>query len=72
VHLIDANRKRELLSHLVKKNDWETGARVLQDQARRQSPRFATAEGPHQRRRHHGNKSQNARIKALDDFKTAR
>jgi ATP-dependent RNA helicase RhlE len=23
VHLIDANRKRELLSHLVKKNDWE-------------------------------------------------
>jgi len=69
VHLIDANRKRELLSHLVRKNDWEQvlvftktkhGANRLASQLQRDHINADAI---------HGNKSQNARIKALDDFK---
>jgi len=69
VHFIDANRKRELLSHLVRKNDWEQvlvfcktkhGANRLASQLQRDRINADAI---------HGNKSQNARIKALDDFK---
>ena len=68
-HLIDANRKRELLSHLVKKNDWEQvlvftktkhGANRLASQLQKDGINADAI---------HGNKSQNARIRALEDFK---
>ncbi|HUL56041.1 MAG TPA: DEAD/DEAH box helicase, partial [Usitatibacter sp.] len=69
VHFIDANRKRELLSHLVKTNDWEQvlvftktkhGANRLASQLQRDHINADAI---------HGNKSQNARIRALEDFK---
>jgi ATP-dependent RNA helicase RhlE len=69
VHFIDANRKRELLSHLVRKNDWEQvlvftktkhGANRLASQLQRDHINADAI---------HGNKSQNARIRALEDFK---
>jgi len=69
VHFIDANRKRELLSHLVKKNDWEQvlvfcktkhGANRLASQLQKDRINADAI---------HGNKSQNARIRALEDFK---
>ena len=70
VYHIDANRKRELLSHLVKKNNWAAGAGV---HAR---PSTAPTASPTQLQKDginadaiHGNKSQNARIRALEDFK---
>jgi ATP-dependent RNA helicase RhlE len=68
-HLIDANRKRELLSHLVKKNNWEQvlvfcktkhGSNRLASQLQRDGINADAI---------HGNKSQNARIRALEDFK---
>ena len=69
VHMIDANRKRELLAHLVKKNDWmqvlvfcktKHGANRLATQLQRDGINADAI---------HGNKSQNARIRALEDFK---
>jgi ATP-dependent RNA helicase RhlE len=69
VHFVDANRKREMLSHLVRKNEWEQvlvfcktkhGANRLASQLQRDRINADAI---------HGNKSQNARIKALDDFK---
>jgi len=72
VHLIDANRKRELLSHLVKKNDWtqvlvfcktKHGANRLASQLQKDRINADAI---------HGNKSQNARIRALDDFKAGK
>ena len=71
-HLIDANRKRELLAHLVKKNDWEQvlvfcktkhGANRLASQLQRDQINADAI---------HGNKSQNARIRALEDFKSGK
>ena len=68
-HLIDANRKREVLSHLVKKNNWEQvlvftktkhGANRLASQLQKDGINADAI---------HGNKSQNARIRALEDFK---
>jgi ATP-dependent RNA helicase RhlE len=72
VYFMDANRKRELLSHLVKKNDWEQvlvftktkhGANRLASQLQKDR---ITADAIH------GNKSQNARIRALEDFKVGK
>jgi ATP-dependent RNA helicase RhlE len=69
---IDATRKRELLSHLVKKNNWEQvlvftktkhGANRLASQLQRDGINADAI---------HGNKSQNARIKALEDFKVGK
>ena len=69
VYFVDANRKRELLSHLVRKNDWEQvlvftktkhGANRLASQLQRDHINADAI---------HGNKSQNARIRALEDFK---
>ncbi|HET7401608.1 MAG TPA: DEAD/DEAH box helicase, partial [Usitatibacter sp.] len=69
VHFVDANRKRELLSHLVRKNDWSQvlvfcktkhGANRLASQLQRDHINADAI---------HGNKSQNARVRALDDFK---
>ena len=69
VHFIDANRKRELLAHLVRKNDWaqvlvfcktKHGANRLASQLQRDHINADAI---------HGNKSQNARIRALEDFK---
>ena len=69
VYHVEANRKRELLAHLVKKNDWEQvlvfcktkhGANRLASQLQRDHINADAI---------HGNKSQNARIRALEDFK---
>jgi ATP-dependent RNA helicase RhlE len=69
VYQIDSNRKRELLSHLVKKNNWEQvlvftktkhGANRLATQLQKDGINADAI---------HGNKSQNARIRALEDFK---
>jgi len=69
VYHVEANRKRELLAHLVKKNDWEQvlvfcktkhGANRLASQLQRDKINADAI---------HGNKSQNARIRALEDFK---
>jgi ATP-dependent RNA helicase RhlE len=72
VHMVDSNRKRELLSHLVKKNDWiqvlvfcktKHGANRLASQLQKDRINADAI---------HGNKSQNARIRALDDFKSGK
>ncbi|HUP97641.1 MAG TPA: DEAD/DEAH box helicase [Usitatibacter sp.] len=72
VYHVEANRKRELLSHLVKKNDWEQvlvftktkhGANRLASQLQKDHINADAI---------HGNKSQNARIRALEDFKAGK
>ena len=72
LHPVDKARKAELLSHLVRTRDWRQvlvftktkhGANKLVTQLGRDGIR-ATAI--------HGNKSQSARLKALDDFKKGR
>jgi ATP-dependent RNA helicase RhlE len=69
VHPVDRNRKRELLSHLIKDGDWQQvliftrtkhGANKLTEQLATDGISAAAI---------HGNKSQGARTKALDDFK---
>jgi ATP-dependent RNA helicase RhlE len=69
VYHVDATRKRELLSHLVRSNDWmqvlvfcktKHGANRLASQLQRDNINADAI---------HGNKSQNARIRALEDFK---
>ncbi|HET9471100.1 MAG TPA: DEAD/DEAH box helicase [Usitatibacter sp.] len=69
VYHVEANRKRELLSHLVKKHDWmqvlvfcktKHGANRLASQLQKDGINADAI---------HGNKSQNARIRALEDFK---
>jgi ATP-dependent RNA helicase RhlE len=68
-HFVDSKRKRELLAHLVKSNNWEQvlvfcktkhGANRLAYQLERDGINAAAI---------HGNKSQNARIEALETFK---
>jgi len=72
VHMVDANKKRELLSHLVRKNDWaqvlvftktKHGANRLASQLQKDRINADAI---------HGNKSQNARIRALEDFKAGK
>jgi ATP-dependent RNA helicase RhlE len=72
VYLIEANRKRELLSHLVKKNNWEQvlvfcktkhGANRLASQLQKDHINADAI---------HGNKSQNARVRALEEFKAGK
>jgi ATP-dependent RNA helicase RhlE len=69
VHPVDRNRKRELLTHLIKRGDWQQvlvftrtkhGANKLTEQLQQDGISAAAI---------HGNKSQGARTKALDDFK---
>lgn len=69
IHPVDRNRKRELLSHLIKKDQWKQvliftrtkhGANKLTEQLNDDGITAAAI---------HGNKSQGARTKALDDFK---
>jgi ATP-dependent RNA helicase RhlE len=66
---VDATRKRELLASLVKKNGWDQvlvfcktkhGSNRLASQLQRDGINADAI---------HGNKSQNARIRALEDFK---
>src|SRR5438477_1020507 len=68
-HPVDATRKRELLAHLVKTNDWKQvlvfcktkhGANRLAQQLSRDGVQADAI---------HGNKSQNARERALAEFK---
>ncbi len=68
-HFVDSKRKRELLAHLVKSNNWEQvlvfcktkhGANRLATQLERDGINASAI---------HGNKSQNARIEALESFK---
>jgi ATP-dependent RNA helicase RhlE len=70
VHPVDRNRKRELLSHLIRKGDWgqvlvftrtKHGANKLTEQLIQDGISAAAI---------HGNKSQGARTKALADFKS--
>ncbi len=69
VHPVDRNRKRELLAHLVEQGDWQQvliftrtkhGANKLTEQLLDDGISAAAI---------HGNKSQGARTKALEDFK---
>lgn len=69
VHPVDRNRKRELLSHLIKQGNWQQvliftrtkhGANKLTEQLLDDGISAAAI---------HGNKSQGARTKALEDFK---
>lgn len=69
VHPVDRNRKRELLSHLINEGNWQQvliftrtkhGANKLTEQLLDDGISAAAI---------HGNKSQGARTKALDDFK---
>ena len=69
VHPVDKERKRELLTHLIKQGDWKQvlvftrtkhGANRLSGQLEKDGISSAAI---------HGNKSQNARTKALADFK---
>lgn len=69
VHTVDSKRKRELLSHLITKEDWRQvlvftrtkhGANRLTQQLENDGIKTAAI---------HGNKSQGARTKALADFK---
>ncbi len=69
VHPVDRNRKRELLSHLIREGDWQQvliftrtkhGANKLTEQLATDGISAAAI---------HGNKSQGARTKALEDFK---
>ena len=69
VHLVAKNQKRDLMSHLIKQNDWQQvliftrtkhGANRLAEKLHKDGIEAAAI---------HGNKSQGARTKALDDFK---
>ena len=70
VHPVDRGRKRELLSHLIGKNNWQQvlvftrtkhGADRLSEQLEKDGLTSAAI---------HGNKSQGARTRALSDFKS--
>lgn len=70
VHPVDRNRKRELLSHIISEGDWQQvliftrtkhGANKLTEQLQDDGISAAAI---------HGNKSQGARTKALEDFKS--
>jgi ATP-dependent RNA helicase RhlE len=70
VHHVDKRRKRELLSYLIGKNQWQQvliftrtkyGANHLAEQLTKDGIKAAAI---------HGNKSQGARTKALADFKS--
>jgi len=69
VHHVDRERKRDLLIHLIKKDDWKQvlvftrtkhGANRLSEQLNKSNISSSAI---------HGNKSQGARTKALADFK---
>lgn len=69
IYLVDCERKRELLTHLINEGKWQQvlvftrtkhGANRLSGQLEKDGISSAAI---------HGNKSQNARTKALDDFK---
>ena len=72
IYPVDAGRKRALLSHLIKQGDWKQvlvftrtkhGANRLAEQLGKDGIASVAI---------HGNKSQNARTRALADFKTNR
>ncbi len=72
VHMVDKNRKRELLSHMIGKHNWRQvlvftrtkhGANRLADQLGKDGLTAAAI---------HGNKSQGARTRALADFKNGK
>ena len=72
VYHVDANNKRALLASLVKKNSWDQvlvfcktkhGSNRLASQLQRDGINADAI---------HGNKSQNARIRALEDFKAGK
>ena len=70
VYPVDKSKKKELLTHLLRENKWEQvlvftktkhGANRLTEHLQKKSFKVAAI---------HGNKSQNARTKALDHFKS--
>ena len=72
IHLVDKNRKRELLSHMIGAHNWRQvlvftrtkhGANRLADQLGKDGLTAAAI---------HGNKSQGARTRALADFKSGK
>ncbi|MGC9456150.1 MAG: DEAD/DEAH box helicase [Halothiobacillaceae bacterium] len=69
VHLVESSHKRDLLSHLIREHDWHQvlvftrtkhGANRLAEKLDKEGIRAAAI---------HGNKSQNARTRALEGFK---
>ncbi|MDF1827728.1 MAG: DEAD/DEAH box helicase [Legionellaceae bacterium] len=69
VYPVDKQKKKELLTHLIRENQWEQvlvftktkhGANRLTEHLQKKAFKVAAI---------HGNKSQNARTKALDNFK---
>ena len=71
IHPVDRDKKKELLVHLIGKGDWQQvlvftrtkhGANKLSGQLEKEGISAAAI---------HGNKSQNARTKALADFKSS-
>ncbi len=71
-HPVDAGRKRELLTHLVKSNDWQQvlvfcktkhGANRLAQQLSKEGVNSDAI---------HGNKAQGARVRALEQFKAGK
>jgi ATP-dependent RNA helicase RhlE len=69
VHLVDRERKRELLAHLIRENQLASGAGVYPHQARRQPALRTIDPGGIASLAIHGNKSQSARTHALAEFK---
>ena len=72
VHMISKEKKRDLLSHLIRKHEWRQvlvftrtkhGANRLAEKLEKDGIRSAAI---------HGNKSQSARTRALTDFKNGR
>ncbi len=72
IHPVDRNRKRELLSHMIGRNNWQQvlvftrtkhGANRLSEQLCKDGLSAAAI---------HGNKSQGARTRALADFKAGK
>ncbi|NCT57150.1 MAG: DEAD/DEAH box helicase [Legionella sp.] len=70
VYPVDKQKKKELLTHLIRENQWEQvlvftktkhGANRLTEHLQKKAFKVAAI---------HGNKSQNARTKALDHFKS--
>ncbi|MGD8710345.1 MAG: helicase-related protein, partial [Ectothiorhodospiraceae bacterium] len=69
VYLVDSHRKRELLAHLIDTNSWDQV--LVFTRTKRGADRLAKQldKGGIRATAIHGNKSQNARTRALSEFK---
>ena len=69
VHHVDRDRKKELLLHLINKNNWQQVLVFTRTKHGANKLSEALAKNGISSSAIHGNKSQGARTKALDDFK---